>query len=58
MTTEKSEKKGRKANPAGMAALQQIQKFAKEIKAKHPDKKYSDCIKEGSAMYRANKSKK
>ena len=47
----------RKPNPEGVKALAEIQKFAKEIRAKNPDKKWSDCIKEASAKYRENKKK-
>lgn len=55
MTDHKKTQNKRKPNPQGMKALAEIQKYAKEIRAKNPDKKWSDCIKEGSQKYRENK---
>lgn len=47
--------KAKRAESKGKSALVKIQEYAKEIQKAHPDKKWTSCIKEGSAKYRASK---
>ena len=48
----------RTANANGTSAIKQIQINARKIRADHPNIAWKDAIKQGSVVYKKNKSAK